>query len=130
MSKESRGTLADAYRGFVTFGLLDFVAFLATSRLVGAVGSRGTTLAGVGLVAAVGAVAGWTYFGRARPGLAAGLLGGYALMAIISGGTCTMFLSRPMIGTFNVISGFFLYAGAMAIFGLVLLNRSLDDGLD
>ena len=51
-------------------------------------------------------------------------------MTIISGGTCTLFVSQPVIRIFNVFSGFFLYAGAMAIFGLVLLSRNLDDGPD
>ncbi len=128
MSKEPPRMLADAYRGFVTFGLLDVVAFYGMSMLVGALGLQGTVLAGAALVAGIGAVAAWAYFGRARPGFAAGLVGGYALMTIISGGTCTLFVSQPMIGTFNVISGFFLYAGAMAVFGLVLLSRNLDDG--
>ena len=130
MSKESRRPLADAYRGFVTFGLLDVVAFYGMSMLVGALGLQGTALAGAALVVAIGGVAAWAYFGLAWPGFAAGLVGGYALMTIISGGTCTLFVSQPVIGTFNVFSGFFLYAGAMAIFGLVLLSRNLDDGPD
>ena len=121
-----RRTLAGGYRGFITFGVLNFLAFLVMNDAIGARRSLYTALAGVGLLAVVIALAAWAYFGWGRPGFAAGLLGGYALMTIISGGTCTLFVSNSLDSRFNVITGLLLYIGAVVIFGLVLLIRRLS----
>ncbi len=83
-------------------------------------------LVGGGLLAVVIALAAWAYWGWDRPGFAAGLLGGYALMTIISGGTCTLFVHDPLVPRFNIVTGPLLYIGAVLIFGLVLLIRRLS----
>ncbi|HSH77505.1 MAG TPA: hypothetical protein VLA19_03120 [Herpetosiphonaceae bacterium] len=121
-----RRTLAGAYRGFVAFGVLNFLAFFVMSNVIGATGFHYIALVGVGLLAVVIALAAWAYFGWGRPGFAAGLLGGYALMTIISGGTCTLFVSNSLDSRFNIITGPLLYIGAVVIFGLVLLIRRLS----
>ncbi len=121
-----RRTLAGAYLGFVVFGVLNIVAFLIMSNVIGATGLQDMPLAGVGLLAMASALAAWAYVGWRRPGFALGLVGGYALMTIISGGTCTLFMSRSLIPRFNIITGPLLYIGAVAIFGLVLLIRRLS----
>ena len=120
------GTMAEAYRGFVAFGVLNFLAFLVMSNVIGATGLQYMALVGVGLFASVSALAVWTYRGLDRRGFAVGLVGGYALMTIISGGTCTLFVNNSLIPRFNIISGFLLYVAAVAIFGLVLLSRWLS----
>ncbi len=78
------------------------------------------------LLAVVSALVAWAYWGWRRPGFAIGLVGGYAFMTIISGGTCTLFLNTALTSSFNGFTGLFLYIGAMAVFGLVLLIRRLS----
>ena len=84
--KRPRKTLAGAYVGFVTFGALNVLAFLVMSNALGAPGLPAMALVGGGLLAVVIALAACAYWGWDPPGFAAGLLGGYALMTIISGG--------------------------------------------
>ena len=114
-------TIADAYRGFFAFGVLNVLAFLVANALVG------TTIGAVVFLAAISALAAWIDRGLGRRAFAAGLLGGYPLMTIISGGTCTLLVHQPVLTPFNVVSGFVLYAIAVAIFGLVLLNHHLSE---
>ncbi len=113
--------LAEAYRGFVSFGVLNVAAIAVTTVLAGA------AIKVVVLLAATGAVAVWMDRGLRRRAFAAGVLGGYALMTVISGGACTLFVPQPLLAGFNMVSGAFLYAGALIIFGLVLLNHHLSD---
>ncbi len=113
--------IEEAYRGFFAFGVLNLLAFLAANELVQ------TTIAAVVFGAAIAALAAWSYRRLDRHALAAGLLGGYALMSIISGGTCTLFVGQPQPTTSNVLRGAFLYVAAIIIFGLVLLNHRLSD---
>ena len=124
--KPPRTTLAGTYLGFITFGVLNVLAFFVMSDVIGAPGFRATALVGGGLLAVVIALAAWAYFGWGRPGFAAGLLGGYALMTIISGGTCTLFVRNSLISGFSIITGPLLYIGAVVIFGFVLLIRRLS----
>ncbi len=119
-----RGTLAGAYVGFVTFGVLNVLAFVVMTN-GGAAVFRSTVLVAAGLLAVIMALAAWAYVGWGRPGFAVGLVGGYALMTIMSGGTCTLFVPQ-LIPRFNFISGALLYSGAVLIFGLVLLIRRLS----
>ncbi len=104
--KRPRRTLAGAYVGFVTFGALNVLAFLVMSTAIGAPGFRAMALVGGGLLAVVIALAAWAYWGWDQPGFAAGLLGGYALMTIISGGTCTLFVRYPLVPRFNIITNY------------------------
>ena len=113
--------IAEAYRGFVAFGVLNVTAIMAPTALVGAATKV------VGLVAATCALAVWMDRGLRRRAFAAGLLGGYALMTVISGGACTLFVPQPLLAGFNMVSGAFLYVVAIIIFGLVLLNHWLLD---
>ena len=130
--KHPHRTLAGAYLGFVTFGALNVLAFFVMSngneRLldIGAAGLGYRALLGAGLLAVVMALAAWAYVGWGRSGFAVGLVGGYALMTIISGGTCTLFVNRSPIPRFNIITGPLLYIGAVLIVGLVLLLRRLS----
>ncbi len=113
--------IADAYRGLVAFGVLNVATIALTTVLPGA------AIKVVVLLAATSALAVWTDRGLRRRAFAAGLLGGYALMTVISGGACTLFVPQPLLAAFNSVSGAFLYAGAIIIFGLVLLNHQLSD---
>ena len=113
--------IAEAYRGFVAFGVLNVAAIAATTGLVGAASKL------IVLVAATGVLAVWIDHGLRRRAFAAGLLGGYALMTVISGGACTLFVPQPLLAAFNSVSGAFLYGAAIIIFGLVLLNHRLSD---
>ena len=113
--------LAEAYRGFVAFGVLNVAAIAATTVLAGA------AIKVVVLLAATSAVAVWMDRGLRRRAFAAGVLGGYALMTVISGGACTLFVQPPLLAGFNIVSGAFLYVVALIIFGLVLLNHRLSD---
>ena len=119
-------TLAGAYLGFVVFGVLNVVAFLIMSNVIGATGVQDMPLVGAGLLVVVSALAAWAYVGWGWHGFAVGLVGGYALMTIISGGTCTLFVSNSLIPRFNIITGPLLYIGTVLIFGLVLLIRRLS----
>ena len=121
-----RRTLAGAYLGFITFGVLNVLAFFVISNGIGAAGLRYTALVGAGLLAIVMALAAWAYVGWGRPGFAVGLVGGYALMTILSGGTCTRFVRDSLVPRFNIITGPLLYIGTVLIFGLVLLIRRLS----
>ena len=121
-----RTTLAGAYLGFITFGVLNVLAFLVMRDALGAPGFPALALVSGGLLAVVIALAAWAYWGWDRPGFAAGLLGGYALMTIISGGTCTLFVRDALVPRFNIITGPLLYIGAVMIIGLVLLLRRLS----
>ncbi len=125
-SVSAPGTMAEAYRGFITFGVLNFLAFLVMSNVIGATGLQDMPLVGVGLLAVVSALAVWAYVGWRRPGFALGLVGGYALMTIISGGTCTRFVNNSLIPQLDIITGPLLYIGAVLIFGFVLLVRRLS----
>ena len=108
-------------RGFVAFGVLNVAAIAVTTVLVGA------AIKVVVLLAATGALAMWMGRGLRRRAFAAGLLGGYALMTVISGDACTLFVPQPLLAGFNMVSGGFLYVAAIIIFGLVLLNHQLSD---
>ena len=121
-----RSTLAGAYLGFITFGVLNVLAFFVMSNGIGAAGLCYRALLWARLLAVVMALAAWAYVGWGRPGFAVGLVGGYALMTIISGGTCTLFVNRSPIPRFNIITGPLLYIGAVLIVGLVLLLRRLS----
>ncbi len=120
-------TLEGAYRGFVAFGVLNLVAFRVMSMFAGPARGQYSALVATGLLVVVGGLAAWAYIGWGRPGFVAGLLGGYALMTLISGGTCTLFVNMTPMPQFNMISGFILYAAAVVIFGLARLNRHLSD---
>ncbi len=113
--------LAEAYRGFVAFGVLNVAAIAVTTVLVGA------AIKVVVLLAATSALAVWMDRGLRRRAFAVGLLGGYALMTVISGGACTLFVPQPLLAGFNMVSGAFLYVAALIIFGLVLLNHHLSE---
>ncbi len=113
--------LAEAYRGFVAFGVLNVATIALTTVLPGA------AIKVVVLLAATSALAVWMDRGLCPRAFAAGLLGGYALMTVISGGACTLFVPQPLLAGFNMVSGAFLYVVAIIIFGLVLLNHWLSD---
>lgn len=113
--------IVDAYRGLVAFGVLNVATIALTTVLPGA------AIKVVVLLAATSALAVWMDRGLRRRAFAVGLLGGYALMTVISGGACTLFVPQPLLAEFNMVSGAFLYAGAIIIFGLVLLNHHLSE---
>ena len=118
--------IEEAFRGFVAFGVFNFAMNIFINGAVGALPGR-AVIGALVVLAGVSALAGWMDRGLGRRTFAAGLLSGYALMTVISGGTCTLFMQRPLLTIFNAVSGSFLYAVAIAVFGLVILSHRLSD---
>ncbi len=112
-----RQTLTEAYFGLVAFGALNLPVLSVLNTMTMSPPFR--AVAFLGVICALAALA---YFGLHRRGFAAGLLGGYALMTLVSGGTCT-FLRQP--GTFDAGTGLILYVVALVVFGGALLISSL-----
>ena len=118
--------IEEAFRGVGAFGVFNFVMNIFINGAVGAPPGR-AVIGALMVLVGVSTLAGWMDRGLGRRAFAAGLLGGYALMTVSSGGACTLFVQPPLLTTFNAVSGAFLYAVAIAVFGLVILNHRLSD---
>jgi hypothetical protein len=123
----SARALALVWLGMVGFGALNFVIFLYAISL-----SQAETNSLVpALVAAliVGGAAAFCAFVLRWRLFAAGLLIGYALMTIVSGGTCTLFVDilggngNPLAGLVLYLLGLLVFAVALPIVALVARRR-------
>ena len=126
----TRRILVDAYIGFVVFPILNFLTVLILYLVLSTMSptlfwEQVQVIIAVAILGVACAVALLAHFGLRWPGFAAGLLGGYALMTVVSGGTCT-FLRQPMGRTSSPFDALFLYVAALVILGGALLISSLS----
>ncbi len=98
--------------GALVAGILGFAVFVAGSFLPLGPGFPVVILGIVFALAVVG-LGYWLHRG-ANTELALGLVGGYAVLSLISGGECTMFVTGQS-GEVGVLAGFFLYPLGLAL---------------
>lgn len=112
--------LTEAYLGVLLFGPLNLTLFqfLVNSSL----SSSGKAFLSVGLM---GALSGLVFL-LGRPSLAAGLLSGYALLTLLSGGTCTLGATTSMDSLGPLMLGLFLYPAVLTVLGIALAVRSFS----
>lgn len=101
--------------GLVAFAMVSFLFLIAASR-------TGTDLvAGLLFAVTVLGVAALAYWGLRWRGVAIGLVGGYALMSLVSGGVCTGWRSDDG-GGYGILVGAMLYVLAVGLFALIALG--------
>ena len=117
--------VSEMYLGFLAFGLLYFCTHVFTRtfvyRLLFAAGFDYPQLSSfifAALLLVVIGVAVVRMYVRGRRGLAAGILGAYALITAVSGGECTGWgLQRPT-STFNGVTGAQVYVASLVVLTL------------
>jgi len=114
--------------GYLAFGPLYFCTFMLNSTVIGrllyAAGASELALSSFVfaalLLVVVGVAVARTYV-RGRRGLAAGILGAYALITAVSGGECTGWgLQRPT-STFNGVTGAYVYLASLLVLTLAFI---------
>lgn len=110
------------YLGLLAFGLFNFTA---TSWLPIGIGIRQppemaqNNLSSALIFSGIVVVAAGLAFALRRRDLAAGLLSGYAIMSIVSGGSCTYLTTQPSVG--GPLFGLLLYGAMLVLGGLWLI---------
>lgn len=97
--------------GALMFGVIGYFAFGALNQLL--VDSP-IILGGLLLAAIVGLIA-WWFYRAGRHEMAVGLIGGYAILSLISGGQCTLLLEPDQGLEGGAIIGFFLYPALLIV---------------
>jgi len=106
---------AAVWLGMLAFGVLDAPLLLGVAKLA----PSWSPAARAALLAAVVAVLAMFGLAARRRDLAAGLLAGYGVMTVVSGGACTLFVPAPAQAPIGAL----LYVVALTGFGAGLLIR-------
>ena len=120
--------ILEMYLGFLAFGPLYFCAYVlnrvVVDRLLYAAGfsrlSFSSFVFAALLLVVVGVAVVGTYV-HGRRGLAAGILGGYALITAVSGGECTGWGLQTPTSTFNGTTGAYVYAASLIVLTLAFI---------
>ncbi len=118
----------EMYLGFLAFGPLYFCTYVlnqvVVDRLLYAAGFSRLSLSSFVFAALLLVVVGIAVTGtyvRGRRGLAAGILGGYALITAVSGGESTGWGLQTPTSPFNGVTGAYVYAASLIVLTLAFI---------
>ena len=113
MTEETGFNWVQAHAGAVGVGVASFVFFIISEGGFAAVAIPSLVL-GLILVLLVAGLAWWAYR-KGKRELAMGVVAGYAVLSLISGGQCTLLTSSDSVEGFGALTGFLLYPALLVV---------------
>lgn len=113
MTEETGFNWVQAHAGALSVGVVTFFFFIFSGA-----NPVPSLVLGVILILLVAGLA-WLAYRKGKRELAMGMVAGYAILSLISGGQCTLLRSAEIEGAFGASTGFFVYLALLVVAPLI-----------
>lgn len=113
MTEETGFNWVQAHAGALSVGVVTIFFFIFSGA-----NPVPSLVLGVILILLVAGLA-WLAYRKGKRELAMGMVAGYAILSLISGGQCTLLRSAEIEGVFGASTGFFVYLALLVVAPLI-----------